>query len=74
MFLVPTFLPDMTQQIHSLRASGVISFHTASAVGMEAIDFKKSAGILCKLPVEISFFDIRLFYLFLTSLKTKNNA
>jgi hypothetical protein len=29
MFRVSDFLPDVTQHIHSLRASGVISFHKA---------------------------------------------
>jgi hypothetical protein len=53
--LVSTFLPDVTQQIHSLRASGVISSHTARAAGIEIRALRKSAGILCTVPVEISF-------------------
>jgi hypothetical protein len=44
----------MTQQIHSLRASGVISSHAASATGLEVRVFRKSAGILCTTPPEIS--------------------
>jgi len=39
--------PEMTQQIHSLRASGVMSFQTASAFGVDARAFRKSAGKLC---------------------------
>jgi len=53
MLLVSAFLPDMTQQIHSLRASGVISSHATLAAEDETRAFRKSAGILC----------IRLFYL-----------
>lgn len=36
----------MVQQIHSLRASGVISSHAASDLGAEAKDFRKSSGNL----------------------------
>ena len=45
--LVSAFLPEVTQQIHSLRESGVISSHTASAFGEESRAFCKSAGTLC---------------------------
>jgi hypothetical protein len=48
--LVSAFLPEMTQQIHSLRARGVISSHTARASGTEVRVFRKSAGILCTTP------------------------
>src|SRR3989338_6926538 len=48
--LVSTFLPDVTQQIHSLRASGVISSHTARAAGVPLSAFRKSLGILCTVP------------------------
>src|SRR3990167_7074728 len=48
--LVSAFLPETTQQIHSFRASGVMSFHTARAAGIEARVFRKSSGNLC-LPV-----------------------
>ncbi len=47
MVLVSAFLPEVTQQIHSLRASGVTSFHTASALGAEAKAFRQSAGKAC---------------------------
>ena len=49
-FLVSAFLPEMTQQIHSLRASGVISFQIALAE--EALmAFRKSSGTLCIVPI-----------------------
>jgi len=59
--LVSAFLPDMIQQIHSLRASGVISSQTACAVGTEATAFRKSAGISCTIVAKTPFFAIRLF-------------
>ncbi len=34
-FLVSSFFADVTQQIHSLRASGVISAHTSFAVASD---------------------------------------
>jgi hypothetical protein len=37
--LVSGFFTEMTQQIHSLRASGVISCHFASAISSEKEDF-----------------------------------
>jgi hypothetical protein len=45
--LVSSFLADVTQQIHSLRASGVISAHTSVTIGSDPIASRKSAGILC---------------------------
>ena len=45
--LVSAFLPEMTQQIHSLRASGVRSSHTVRAFGSEVKAFLKSSGTLC---------------------------
>src|SRR3989344_3850860 len=45
--LVSAFLPEMTQQIHSFRASGVMSSHTAFAAGAEVSAFRKSSGISC---------------------------
>jgi len=53
-FFVSAFLPDVTQQIHSLRASGVISSHTANALGEEVITSRKSDGTLCTVAVKIS--------------------
>lgn len=64
MFLVSASFPDVTQQIHSLRASGVVSSHVASAFGVDARASFKSAGSLCivGIPSEIPFLVIRLFY------------
>ena len=45
--LVSSFLPDITQQIHSLRARGVMSAHAAFALGVAVRAFRKSAGTLC---------------------------
>jgi hypothetical protein len=53
--LVSGFLTEITQQIHSLRASGVISSHFACAAGSEMRAFRKSAGIVCTAPAEIAF-------------------
>ena len=47
---VSAFFPEVTQQIHSLRASGVISSHTARAVEDAINAFRKSSGILCSVP------------------------
>jgi len=46
-FLVSDFLPEVTQQIHSFRARGVMSSHIAWARREEATALRKSAGILC---------------------------
>src|SRR3989338_4516746 len=59
--LVSLFLPEVTQQIHSLRASGVISCHTESAFESEIRAFRKSAGNVCTTPVAASFVVIRFF-------------
>jgi len=66
-FLVSCFLTVIVQQIHSLRASGVIFSHAASAFGLEARALRKSAGILCITPVVVCFVAIDPFYqVFLT--------
>src|SRR5580704_12922866 len=52
---VSGFLTEITQQIHSLRASGVISSHFARAAGSAMRTFRKSAGTLCTAPAEIPF-------------------
>lgn len=59
-FLVSAFFPEVTQQIHSLRASGVMSSHATRAVGAEAMALRKSVGSLCTLSVEVPFFIIKL--------------
>jgi hypothetical protein len=46
-FRVSSFLGEVTQQIHSFRASGVISSQTRFAAASDAIAFRKSAGSLC---------------------------
>src|SRR5437763_7795935 len=58
--LVSAFLTEITQQIHSLRASGVISSHFARAAESEMRTFRKSAGTLCTAPGEIAFLVIDL--------------
>jgi hypothetical protein len=50
--LVFGLLTEMTQQIHSLRASGVISSHFARAAGSEMRTLRKSAGTACTAPRE----------------------
>ena len=49
--LVSARFPDITQQIHSLRASGVISSHNVCTALFEAMAFRKSVGTLCVTPV-----------------------
>lgn len=53
--------PDVTQQIHSLRASGVISCQSASTFDDTEIACLKSAGNLWMVPDEIVFVVILLF-------------
>ena len=48
--LVSSFFAEVTQQIHSLRASGVISAHTFFTSGSDAIAWRKSAGMLWTTP------------------------
>jgi hypothetical protein len=51
--LVSSFLTEMVQQIHSLRASGVMSSQAASAFASDASAFRRSAGGLWTTPPEI---------------------
>jgi len=51
--LVSSFLTEMVQQIHSLRASGVMSSQVASAFASDVSAFRRSAGRLCTTPPEI---------------------
>src|SRR5690349_2100735 len=60
-FLVSSFLTNVTQHIHSLRARGVRSSHIASAARSDVSAFRKSAGTLCTTPCEIVLL-IVLFY------------
>src|SRR4029453_1336845 len=59
-FLVSSFLADVTQQIHSFRASGVISVQTLFAAALDSMAFRKSAGSLCTVPPAIFCVVIRL--------------
>jgi hypothetical protein len=61
-FLVSSFLTEVVQQIHSLRASGVMSSHAACAAGEARSAFLKSAGNACTVPLESAFFATGLFY------------
>lgn len=54
-------LTEKTQQIHSLRASGVISSHAVSALESAAKALRKSAGRSCATPPGI-FLVIRKLY------------
>lgn len=53
--LVSSLLTDSTQQIHSLRASGVISSQASKAFILETRASCKSFGTLCTTPLEICF-------------------
>jgi hypothetical protein len=58
--LVSGFLASSIQQIHSLRASGVISSQFDSATLSEMRAFRKSSGTQCTTPLETSFLTIVL--------------
>jgi len=45
-FLVASCLAEVTQQIHSFRASGVISAQRLLAVALDSMALRKSAGSL----------------------------
>ena len=49
-FLVSSFLADVIQHIHSLRASGVMLTHTSVTTASDSIALRKSGGILCTVP------------------------
>jgi hypothetical protein len=55
-FLVSSFAADVTQQIHSLRASGVMSAHTSFTTGSESIALRKSAGNRCTATEAVPIF------------------
>ena len=52
-FLVSSFLADVTQQIHSLRASGVISAQRPFAAASDSMALRKSDGSLWIVPPAI---------------------
>ena len=61
MTLVSAFTPEMTQQIHSFFAKGVISSHNFSTFGTASIAFFKSSGTtLCGTFTLPSFFLIAI--------------
>jgi len=53
--LVSGFFTEIVQQIHSLRASGVISSHFSRAARSAISALRKSAGTLCTTPLAILF-------------------
>jgi hypothetical protein len=60
---VSDLLGEIVQQIHSLRAKGVISSQAARALRSAVKAFRKSAGNSCATPSEIVFgiFDVAGF-------------
>jgi len=61
-FRVSSFFTEMVQQIHSLRASGVMSSHASCAAGEARSAFLRSAGNVCTVPLESASFATKLFY------------
>jgi hypothetical protein len=61
MSLVSAFFPDVTQQIHSFLASGVISSHTFRAEGVARSAARQSAGNACMVP-PATFVFMRVVY------------
>jgi len=57
-FLVAAFLAEVTQQIHSFRASGVISAQRRLATAFDSMALRKSAGSSWIVPPAISRFVI----------------
>jgi hypothetical protein len=53
LFLVDSFLADVTQQIHSFRASGVISAQSLLAAALDAMALRKSVGSSWTVPPAI---------------------
>ncbi len=56
--LVSGFLASSTQQIHSLRASGVRPSHSSSTAPSATRAFLKSGGSSCTTPADIFFSDM----------------
>ena len=52
-FLVSSFLADVTQHIHSLRASGVMLTHKSVTIASDSIALRKSPGIPGTVPEAI---------------------
>jgi hypothetical protein len=53
-FRVSSFLADVTQQIHSFRASGVIAAHRLFAAASESMALRRSDGSLWIVPPVIA--------------------
>ena len=51
--LVSSVLADVTQHIHSLRASGVMLAHTSATIGSASMALRKSGGMVCTVPEAI---------------------
>jgi hypothetical protein len=51
--LVSSFFADVTQQIHSFRAKGVMLVQSSLTSASDSIAWRKSAGILCTVPEAI---------------------
>jgi len=49
-FRVTSCLADVIQQIHSFRASGVMSAHRPLTVALDSMALRKSAGSLWTVP------------------------
>ena len=47
---VSSFLADVTQHLHSLRASGVMLAHKFLTIASDSMALRKSTGNLCLLP------------------------
>jgi hypothetical protein len=60
-FLVSSFLAEVTQQIHSFRASGVIAAQRSFAEASDVMAFRKSAGSLWGVPLVLKFGTAVLF-------------
>jgi len=58
--LVSFCLADSTQQIHSLRASGVMSFQVAIQLSLDISSLCRSSGNLCIAP-SLIFFGATIF-------------
>jgi hypothetical protein len=67
-FLVSGVLTVIVQQIHSLRASGVISCQAFRAFELESRAFCKSVGSVCTVPPAISFLIANLIDLYYLTL------
>ena len=58
-FLVSSFLAEVTQQIHSFRASGVIAAQRPFAAASDSMALRKSAGSLWSVPLVIALVVMR---------------